>query len=175
MWRDDLSSGNTYHGAIRNLDNGLGLGNPHAPVLKRSRHDTKAAWFLTLSFACLATIGLLGRAAPPSQDGQAAQAPPTDTVAPDIPGVVKGGTKIQVIKDGFEDTEGPIALPDGSLVFTETQASRLTKIDKDGNTSTFLEGTNGSNGLAFDSKGRLYSAQTTPGAMKVGIIYPQGQ
>ena len=136
--------------------------------------NTKAAWFLTLSFACLGTIGLLGRAAPPSQDGQAAQAPPTDTVAPDIPGVVKGGTKIQVIKDGFEDTEGPIALPDGSLLFTETQASRLTKIDKDGNTSTFLEGTNGSNGLAFDSKGRLYSAQTTPGAMKVGIIYPKG-
>lgn len=135
---------------------------------------TNATWFVALSFACVATIGLLGQAAPPPQGVQAAQPPPTDTVAPDIPGVVKGGAKIQVIKDGFEDTEGPIALPDGSLIFTETRASRLTKIDKDGRTSTFLESTNGSNGLAFDSKGRLYSVQTTPGAMKVGIIYPKG-
>ena len=119
----------------------------------------------------------------PRAQGQAAgqapgqaqpQAPPTDTEAPDIPGVVKGGTKVQVIKDGFRDTEGPIALPDGSLIFTETGASRITKIDKDGNASTFLENTNGSNGLAFDSKGRLISVQTTPGSMKVGVIYPKG-
>jgi gluconolactonase len=111
--------------------------------------------------------------------GQAAQAPPpappaTDTVAPDIPGVVKGGTKVTVIKEGFQGTEGPIALPDGSVVFTETNASRITKIDKDNNVTTFLENTNGSNGLAFDSKGRLISVQTTPGRTRVGVIYPKG-
>jgi hypothetical protein len=64
-----------------------------------------------------------------------------------IPGVVAGGTKVQVIKEGFQGTEGPISLPDGSLIFTETQANCITKIDKDGNTSTFLENTNGPNGL----------------------------
>jgi gluconolactonase len=105
---------------------------------------------------------------------QAPQTPPTDTVAPDIPGVVKGGTKVQFIKDGFQGTEGPIGMPDGSVIFTETNASRITKIDKDGNTSTFLENTNGSNGLAFDSKGRLISVQTTPGQARVGVIYPKG-
>src|SRR5687768_1668054 len=63
------------------------------------------------------------------------QGPPTDTVAPDIAGVVKGGTKVQFIKDGFQGTEGPIGMPDGSLIFTETNANRITKIDKDGNTS----------------------------------------
>ena len=57
--------------------------------------------------------------------------PATDTIAPDIPGVVRGGTKVQVIKDDFTGTEGPITLPDGSLIFTETTASRITKIDKD--------------------------------------------
>ena len=82
--------------------------------------------------------------------GAPAPPPATDTVATEIPGVVKAGTKVQVIKDGFSGTEGPIALPDGSLIFTETTANRITKIDKDGNTSTFLENTNGSNGLAFD-------------------------
>ena len=111
--------------------------------------------------------------------GQTAQIPPptppaTDTVAPDIPGVVKGGTKVTVIKEGFQGTEGPIALPDGSVVFTETNASRITKIDKDNNVTTFLENTNGSNGLAFDSKGRLISVQTTPGRTRVGVIYPKG-
>ncbi len=107
--------------------------------------------------------------------GAAIQAPPpTDTSAPAIPGVVAAGTKVQVIKFGFQGTEGPIGLPDGSLIFTETQANRITKIDKDGNTSSFLENTNGSNGLAFDSKGRLISVQTTPGQTRIGVIYPKG-
>jgi gluconolactonase len=99
--------------------------------------------------------------------------PATDTVAPAIPGVVAAGTKVQVIKEGFQGTEGPIGLPDGSLIFTETNANRITKIDKDNATSTFLDNTNGSNGLAFDSKGRLISVQTTPGATKIGVVYPK--
>jgi gluconolactonase len=79
-----------------------------------------------------------------------------------------------VIKEGFQGTEGPIALPDGSVIFTETNASRITRIDKDNNVTTFLENSNGSNGLAFDSKGRLISVQTTPGRTRVGVIYPKG-
>src|SRR5262245_30535727 len=90
---------------------------------------------------------------------QAPAAPPlppaTDTVAPSIAGVVAGGTKVQVIKDGFVGTEGPIPLPDGTIIFTHPGQSRITKIDKDGSTSTFLENTNGSNGLAFVLEGRM--------------------
>ena len=44
---------------------------------------------------------------------------PPDTTAPDIPGVVRGGTKVHLIRDLFHSTEGPIAMPDGSLLFTE--------------------------------------------------------
>ena len=106
--------------------------------------------------------------------GGAPQAPAADSVATEIPGVVKAGTKVQVIKEGFMGTEGPIGLPDGSLIFTETAANRITKIDSTGATSTFLENTNGSNGLAFDAKGRLISVQTTPGNTKIGVIYPKG-
>jgi len=112
-----------------------------------------------------------------SQPAAQAPAPPppaTDTVAPAIPGVTAPGTKVTVIKEGFQGTEGPIAMPDGSVVFTETNASRLTRIDKDNNVSTFLENTNGSNGLAFDANGRLISVQTTPGQTRVGVIYPKG-
>jgi gluconolactonase len=101
---------------------------------------------------------------------------PQETTATAIPGVIAAGVKVEVIKSGFTGTEGPIALPDGSLIFTETQANRITRIDKDTNqTSTFLENTNGSNGLGFDAKGRLISVQTTPGATRIGVIYPKGQ
>ena len=108
---------------------------------------------------------------------QGGQAPPvaSETTATAIPGVIAAGTKIEVIKSGFSGTEGPIGLPDGSLVFTETQANRITRIDANNQISTFLENTNGSNGLAFDSKGRLISVQTTPGKTLIGVIYPKGQ
>ena len=68
-----------------------------------------------------------------------------------------------------------MGLPDGSLIFTETQANRITRIDKDsGATTTFLENTNGSNGLGLDAKGRLISVQTVPGQTRIGVIYPKG-
>jgi gluconolactonase len=125
--------------------------------------------------ACLLMSLLLGSAPALAQPRGGAPPPPaTDTVSPEIPGVVAAGTKVQVIKEGFQGTEGPIALPDGSLIFTETNANRITRIDKDNNVSAFLENTNGSNGLAFDSKGRLISVQTTPGQTKIGVIYPKG-
>ena len=101
-----------------------------------------------------------------------AAAPPKETIAPNIPDVVAAGTKVQVLKDGLDGTEGPITMPDGSLLFTETTGNRVTRIDKDDKFSTFQENTNGSNALAFDKKGRLYSVQTVK--MQVGIIYPKG-
>ena len=131
----------------------------------------KVHWFVAAGLVYLAVMvaSVTGRAQAPA----AAPLPPaTDTVAPNIPGVVAGGTKVQVIKDGFDGTEGPIAMPDGSLIFTETTGNRITRIDADGKTSTFLENTNGANALAFDSKGRLYSVHTVK--MQVGIIYPKG-
>ena len=100
---------------------------------------------------------------------------PTATATPAIPGVAAAGTPVEVIKSGFSGTEGPVGLPDGSLIFTETQANRITRIDKDtGATTTFLENTNGSNGLGFDAKGRLLSVQTVPGQTRIGVIYPKG-
>jgi gluconolactonase len=121
-------------------------------------------------------LAVLAVAMPAVARGQATPPPaPTETVATAIPGVVAAGTKIEVIKSGFTGTEGPVGLPDGSLIFTETQANRITRIDKDtGATSSFLENTNGSNGLGWDAKGRLISVQTTPGAARIGVVYPKG-
>jgi gluconolactonase len=108
-----------------------------------------------------------------AQSGQTAGAP-TDTVAPNIPGVVAAGTKVQVIKSGFEGSEGPVAMPDGSLLFTETRANRITRIDNNGTASVFLENTDQANGLGFDPKGRLIAVQRAPGKMRIGVLYPKG-
>jgi gluconolactonase len=129
----------------------------------------KSKTALFVAFIVLGSAAVFGQGQP-----QTPQKPPTDSVAPAIPGVVAGGTKVLVIKDGFQNSEGPVALPDGGILFTETRASRITKIDVDGNASTFLENANGSNGLGFDPKGRLISVQTTPGKARVGVLYPKG-
>lgn len=88
-----------------------------------------------------------------------------------IPGVVAAGTKIELIKEGFEGTEGPVALPDGSLIFTETPANRITRIAADGSAAVFIEKTNGANGLGFTANGDLYAVQVLK--PRVGIIFPE--
>ena len=93
--------------------------------------------------------------------------------APAIPGVVKEGTEVQFIKEGFEGTEGPIAAPDGSFLFTETRANRITRISPDNSISTFLENSNGSNGLAFAPNGDLITVQVNNN--QVGVVYPKGR
>jgi gluconolactonase len=98
---------------------------------------------------------------------------PPDTVAPDIPGVVKGGTKVHLIRDMFMSTESPIAMPDGSVLFTEQDAGdgRLVKIGLDGSISTFVDNTNRTIGLAYDTKGRLVGAQSHIG--RIGVLSPK--
>src|SRR4029450_9977255 len=125
--------------------------------------------------AMKATVAILFATCAVSAYAQGRQAAPpappaTETVAPGIPGVVAAGTKVVVVKDGFRSTEGAITMPDGSVLFTEPGASKVHKIDKDGNITVFLEGTQRANGLAFDSKGRLIAT----GATTVDVIYPKG-
>jgi gluconolactonase len=115
-----------------------------------------------------------------------AEASATDTTAKDIPGVIKGGTKIQVVIASVpghglpgvvtQGTEGPIALRDGTIVFCETNLGRVASVDKDGKESVFVDASvaNGPNGLAWDPKGRLVGATAAPGHMGVQIVYPKG-
>jgi len=91
-------------------------------------------------------------------------------VTPEIKGVVKGGTPIQILKEDFKGTEGPIALQDGTLIFTENQADRLAHIKADGSTATYLENPNGANGLAFNKNGELIAVLTKNAT--IGVIHP---
>ena len=106
--------------------------------------------------------------------GQAADAGPTEGIAPDIPGIGAGGTKIELIKDGFAGAEGPVPLPDGSLLFSEINGNRITKVNLDGSTEPFVEPSGDSNGIGFDSKGRLIATQCTEGKTGIAVVYPKG-
>ena len=100
--------------------------------------------------------------------------PPGSMEAPAIPGVIAPGTRIELVAFPVNGTEGPVGMPDGSILFTETRADRITRVDREGRTSTYVEKSNGSNGLGFDPKGRLISVQRAPGNERVGVLHPPG-
>ena len=75
-----------------------------------------------------------------------------------IPGIVTKGEVVRV-QTGFVFTEGPTADADGNVYFTDVRANKILKLDTKGNLSTFLEESQGANGLGFDGKGRLIVAQ----------------
>jgi gluconolactonase len=97
--------------------------------------------------------------------------PATETTAPDIPGVVKGGTKVQVIVDGLRQTDGPSAMADGSLLYWDVSERRIGKIAPDGKASTFLSDTAGSGALGFDSKGRLVTILNGQ-PNRIAVVWP---
>jgi gluconolactonase len=79
-----------------------------------------------------------------------------------IPGIGPKGEAVRV-QTGFVFTEGPTADAKGNVYFTDVRANKIFKVDTQGVLSTFLENTQGANGLGFDSKGRLVVAQGQAG------------
>ncbi|MBX7223533.1 MAG: SMP-30/gluconolactonase/LRE family protein [Blastocatellia bacterium] len=75
-----------------------------------------------------------------------------------IPGIGPDGTVTRA-QTGFTFTEGPAADTQGNIYFTDVQRSRIHVLDTQGQLSTFLENTQGANGLMFDGRGRLIACQ----------------
>jgi len=128
---------------------------------------------LVMAMVCAVPVGVAGQGQP--QGAALAQAPATDTFAPGIPGVVAEGARVQVLRDDFQGTEGPIALPDGSMIFSEINANRTIRVDAQGNFTTFIEDTGGTTGVAFDSQGRLVAAVVPWGSTKFAVIHPASE
>jgi len=57
---------------------------------------------------------------------------------------------------GLEFPEGPVAMPDGSVIVTEIRGGRLTRVLPDGTKVTLAETGGGPNGLAVGPDGALY-------------------
>src|SRR5262245_44346588 len=96
--------------------------------------------------------------------------PPVAIAAPAIPGVIAAGTKIELVKGDVGRTEGPVTMPDGSLLFTS--ANSISHVDLAGNISTFVQVSHGANGLGFATKGRLIAVERKPNDERLGVLYP---
>ena len=56
---------------------------------------------------------------------------------------------------GFQFTEGPLWHPDGYLLFVDIRTSRIFRLEPGGEPELFREDSGESNGMTFDSQGRL--------------------
>src|SRR5258706_15862058 len=102
-----------------------------------------------------------------------AAAPAVVGAATEIPGVVKGGSPIQRILQGYKGLDDPIGLRDGTLVFSEPDARRLHRLNTRTNeASVLVADSNESHGVTEGAQGRLISAQAWYGSTRIGVIYP---
>lgn len=63
---------------------------------------------------------------------------------------------LRIIADGLRFPEGPVAMPDGSVILTEIEAGRITRVAPDGTKTTVATPGGGPNGLAIGPDGKLY-------------------
>ena len=63
---------------------------------------------------------------------------------------------ITEIASGLQFPEGPIAMPDGSVVLVEIFGQQLTRVQMDGSTETLVEIPGGPNGAAVGPDGAIY-------------------
>ncbi len=63
---------------------------------------------------------------------------------------------MEMIASGLRFPEGPVAMPDGSIILTEIESGHITRIAPDGSKSTVAETGGGPNGLAVGPDGKLY-------------------
>jgi gluconolactonase len=80
---------------------------------------------------------------------------------------------VKKLAGGFGFTEGPAADAQGNVYFTDIPNNRILKWSLDGTLSTFLESSQGANGLYFDKAGNLLACQG--GGRRLVSISPTGQ
>lgn len=86
-------------------------------------------------------------------------------------------TQLTTIATGLRFPEGPVAMPDGSVILVEIAAGRITRILPDGSARTVAETGGGPNGLAIGPDGKLYCCNN--GGFEYldrgGLLIPHGQ
>jgi gluconolactonase len=107
------------------------------------------------------------------------QTPPNTTQlqpAPDIPGVIKGGTMPEVVIKGLTSADDAFWLPNVGVVFSEPRANRIVRLDEHDQPVTLVGNLHGPLGMTYDAKnGRLISLQTEPGFTGPRVVWPTGK
>jgi gluconolactonase len=124
--------------------------------------------------ACLATFGALAACASLISAQQAGGTIPLQP-APEIAGVITGGTRPQVIATGLNGADDPIWIPDLGLLFSEPNADRIVRLSDGGTVLPFLTRLHRPLGMTFDGQGRLISLQSEAGFTSVRVVWPPGK
>jgi gluconolactonase len=80
---------------------------------------------------------------------------------------------VELVKGGFQGLEGPVAIPDGGLYFSDIPANRTYQLDKIGTISVWRENTKGTNGLFLSKDGRLLAAESA--GPRIVAVMPDGR
>lgn len=73
--------------------------------------------------------------------------------------IINPDSQVEKIATGFDFTEGPLWHPDGFLLFSDVNAHIIYKWQPGQKTEIFRQPSGGANGNAFDSSGRLVTAE----------------
>jgi len=92
------------------------------------------------------------------------------TTAKGIKGVVGEATPVELVKEGFKATEGPLPQPDGGLLFTDTQSNQIVRIAPDGNILAWFENSGGANALTRTPAGDIVA--TLVGDKVIAVMKP---
>jgi gluconolactonase len=81
-------------------------------------------------------------------------------------------SQVRELSGGFQFTEGPAVDKDGNIYFTDIPGNKIHKWSVDGKLSTFIENSEGANGLYFDKEGNLAACLSVG---KIASFDPQGK
>ncbi len=92
---------------------------------------------------------------------QTAAAPQPARPLEGIPGVVSKGEIVQLVKEGFAFTEGPVPTADGGIYFSDLLTSdRIHRLAPNGEITVLREQANSAGGLALNRAGELFAVET---------------
>ena len=79
--------------------------------------------------------------------------------------ILADSAKLEKVADGFSFTEGPTADKIGNIYFTDQPNNKILVWNEKSGLSTFMEPCGRSNGMAFDSKGNLWTCADDKGEL----------
>lgn len=100
-----------------------------------------------------------GGAAAPGRGPAQPQGERETTIA-EIPGVVAAGVKwTKVYQVPGNSADGIVPTSDGGVLMAGEDLNQVTKVDKNGKATVFIDKTNGAGSLSVDRQGRIYAVQ----------------
>ena len=81
----------------------------------------------------------------------------------------------EVVVKGLTSSDDPLWLPNIGLIFSESQANRIVRLDERDQPVTFIGDLLNPLGMTVDGQGQIISIATKPGSMGPRVVWPKGK